>query len=425
MSPGSSTKSCPAFAHIGLRETPEKPQPGYDGWINFENETQDRQEWRNAICEREEKDSGFSYDLLHGARTTFRGMVLREQPGEYCRRNGRTYSYYEHVVVSAPKFLQLECSNLNFYLYKYLDSFTDSLNGISVPYILIGDKFGMDFTLFKHEKQRSGSEVVIGMVIAMRSSSTTSENEACKFSDRRNCNSLTASLIFLNSRVRYNTVEDRKHCLLLLPRPEFDDTKRKIKTNHFTRISTREKLYPYNKTEPLDSWNDCRCIINCIISDYRYKGTKFDYRTDRLDTATCTHTLLSTDVHIRTDHVRYTLRYLHCFSLVSCPHPSYSALNAILTNKDSYGTAIFNRCAAKDTLVCREKVKMVNVVVGKLKSWQNMILRVPDELQNLEHEALKFYIGIGHIKNFIPVYIKVMQRSQIGGLDYANRLRYL
>ncbi|KAJ4431294.1 hypothetical protein ANN_19891 [Periplaneta americana] len=66
----------------------------YDGWINFENETQDRQEWRNAICEREGKGSGFSYDLLDGARTTFRGMVLHDQPGEYCRRNGRTY--YEH-----------------------------------------------------------------------------------------------------------------------------------------------------------------------------------------------------------------------------------------------------------------------------------------------------------------------------------------
>ncbi|KAJ4431651.1 hypothetical protein ANN_20250 [Periplaneta americana] len=52
--------------------------------------------------------------------------------------------------------------------------------------------------------------------------------------------------------------------------------------------------------------------------------------TDRLDTATCTHTLLSTAVHIRTDHVRYTLRYLHCFSVVSCPHPSDSALNKIL-----------------------------------------------------------------------------------------------
>ncbi|KAJ4438958.1 hypothetical protein ANN_14912 [Periplaneta americana] len=69
-------------------------EASYDGWINFENETQDRQEWRNAICEREGKDRGFSYDLLHGARTTFRGMVLRDQPGEYCRRNGRTY--YEH-----------------------------------------------------------------------------------------------------------------------------------------------------------------------------------------------------------------------------------------------------------------------------------------------------------------------------------------
>ncbi|KAJ4433369.1 hypothetical protein ANN_15628 [Periplaneta americana] len=73
----------------------------YGGWINFENETQDRQEWRNAICEREGKDSGFSYDSLDGARTTFQGMVLRDHPGEYCRRNGRTY--YEHVVVSAPK----------------------------------------------------------------------------------------------------------------------------------------------------------------------------------------------------------------------------------------------------------------------------------------------------------------------------------
>ncbi|KAJ4431869.1 hypothetical protein ANN_20475 [Periplaneta americana] len=76
------------------------PCTRYDGWINFENETQDRQEWRNAICEREGKDSGFSYDLLDGARKTFRGMVLRDQPGEYCRRNGRTH--YEHVVVSAP-----------------------------------------------------------------------------------------------------------------------------------------------------------------------------------------------------------------------------------------------------------------------------------------------------------------------------------
>ncbi|KAJ4450394.1 hypothetical protein ANN_01818 [Periplaneta americana] len=66
------------------------------GWINFENETQDRQEWRNAICEREGKDSGFSYDLLDGTRTTFRGMVLRDQPDGYCRRNGRTY--YEHVA---------------------------------------------------------------------------------------------------------------------------------------------------------------------------------------------------------------------------------------------------------------------------------------------------------------------------------------
>ncbi|KAJ4427585.1 hypothetical protein ANN_25233 [Periplaneta americana] len=73
----------------GLCESANEP-PGslkasYDGWINFENETQDRQEWRNAICEREGKDNGFSYDLLDGARTTFRGMVLRDQPGEYCR----------------------------------------------------------------------------------------------------------------------------------------------------------------------------------------------------------------------------------------------------------------------------------------------------------------------------------------------------
>ncbi|KAJ4435026.1 hypothetical protein ANN_23599 [Periplaneta americana] len=35
-------------------------------------------------------------------------------------------------------------------------------------------------------------------------------------------------------------------------------------------------------------------------------------------------------VHIRTDHVRYTLHYLRCFSVVTCPHPSDSALNGIL-----------------------------------------------------------------------------------------------
>ncbi|KAJ4431314.1 hypothetical protein ANN_19911 [Periplaneta americana] len=52
--------------------------------------------------------------------------------------------------------------------------------------------------------------------------------------------------------------------------------------------------------------------------------------TDRLDTATCTHTLLSTDVYVRTDHVRYTLRYLHCFSVVTYPYASDSALNIIL-----------------------------------------------------------------------------------------------
>ncbi|KAJ4431638.1 hypothetical protein ANN_20237 [Periplaneta americana] len=64
--------------------------------------------------------------------------------------------------------------------------------------------------------------------------------------------------------------------------------------------------------------------------------------TDRLDTATCAHTLLSTDVHIRTDHVRYTLRYLHCFSVVSCPHPSDSALNGILSNRLATDVTGFN-----------------------------------------------------------------------------------
>ncbi|KAJ4448790.1 hypothetical protein ANN_00181 [Periplaneta americana] len=72
----------------------------------------------------------------------------------------------------------------------------------------------------------------------------------------------------------------------------------------------------------------------CCRTDSLSLPLRFPYnlftQTDRLDTATCTHTLLSTDVHIRTDHVRYTLRYLHCFSVVSCPHPSDSALNGIL-----------------------------------------------------------------------------------------------
>ncbi|KAJ4436595.1 hypothetical protein ANN_16628 [Periplaneta americana] len=44
-------------------------------------------------------------------------------------------------------------------------------------------------------------------------------------------------------------------------------------------------------------------------------------QTDRLDTATCTHTLLSTDVHIRTDHVRYTLRYTSHENMTTFPHP--------------------------------------------------------------------------------------------------------
>ncbi|KAJ4444272.1 hypothetical protein ANN_06064 [Periplaneta americana] len=72
-----------------------------------------------------------------------------------------------------------------------------------------------------------------------------------------------------------------------------------------------------------------RCITRNRYSDNPRRVLFYYIRTDRLDTATCTHTLLSTDVHIRTDHVRYTLRYLHCFSVVSCPHPSDSALNGI------------------------------------------------------------------------------------------------
>ncbi|KAJ4450544.1 hypothetical protein ANN_01971 [Periplaneta americana] len=74
-----------------------------------------------------------------------------------------------------------------------------------------------------------------------------------------------------------------------------------------------------------------RLSLEFHSSDWRREEASADRTaTDRLDTATCTHTLLSTDVHIRTDHVRYTLRYLHCFSVVSCPHPSDSALNGIL-----------------------------------------------------------------------------------------------
>ncbi|KAJ4446570.1 hypothetical protein ANN_13267 [Periplaneta americana] len=137
MSPGSSTESYPAFARVGLRENPGKTSTrkfrsqgiatvkedeyedvqckgmdnilrsvlivrlDYNGCISFENETQDWPDWRNAICERGEKDSEFSYDLLDGARTTFRGMMLLDQPVEYCRLNERTY--YENVAVLLDK----------------------------------------------------------------------------------------------------------------------------------------------------------------------------------------------------------------------------------------------------------------------------------------------------------------------------------
>ncbi|KAJ4441821.1 hypothetical protein ANN_11680 [Periplaneta americana] len=78
----------------------------------------------------------------------------------------------------------------------------------------------------------------------------------------------------------------------------------------------------------------CRKVVtNCVPTHYKPSGrSPINLGTDRLDIATCIHTLLSTDVHIRTDHVRYTLRYLHCFSVVSCPHPSDSALTGILVN---------------------------------------------------------------------------------------------
>ncbi|KAJ4450839.1 hypothetical protein ANN_02270 [Periplaneta americana] len=98
-------------------------------------------------------------------------------------------------------------------------------------------------------------------------------------------------------------------------------------------------------------------------------------KTDRLDTATCTHTLLSTDVHIRTDHVRYTFRYLHCFSVVSCPHPSNSALNGILP-KTAY-TVIVATVRSKNMFAFSSDERAFNIesFSHSLSVFENKVLR--------------------------------------------------
>ncbi|KAJ4426126.1 hypothetical protein ANN_26935 [Periplaneta americana] len=85
------------------------------------------------------------------------------------------------------------------------------------------------------------------------------------------------------------------------------------------------------------------CLLRGYLSRYNL--------TDRLDTATCTYTLLSTDVHMRTDHVRYTLRFLHSFSVVSCSQPSNSALNGILFPHNASSSVPIIQCQRDDSRI--------------------------------------------------------------------------
>ncbi|KAJ4443827.1 hypothetical protein ANN_05613 [Periplaneta americana] len=84
---------------------------GYDGWINFENETQDRQEWRNAICEREGKGivpgwvtgtapdvQGKDSEKHHGFKKT---RLLGENPQTIRENTGILLEASKEIVLEA------------------------------------------------------------------------------------------------------------------------------------------------------------------------------------------------------------------------------------------------------------------------------------------------------------------------------------
>ncbi|KAJ4451211.1 hypothetical protein ANN_02671 [Periplaneta americana] len=71
MSPGSSTESYPAFARIGLRKTPEKPQPDCDNQIE-----ENRRRWERGTDRRENKVE--------------ERKEREEKKGKEQNRNGRT-----------------------------------------------------------------------------------------------------------------------------------------------------------------------------------------------------------------------------------------------------------------------------------------------------------------------------------------------
>ncbi|KAJ4441619.1 hypothetical protein ANN_11475 [Periplaneta americana] len=131
--------------------------------------------------------------------------------------------------------------------------------------------------------------------------------------------------------------------------------------------------------------------------------------TERLDAATCTHTLLSTDVHIRTDHVRYTLRYLHCFSVVSCPHPSDNTLNGILKIRNTViNTALL---ALFDDLGLRA-IKFSTTyyceggfyVMTNIKTVKRGILKILDE---------EMRVNLSHIRPNIKYICKIRQAHRL------------
>ncbi|KAJ4432470.1 hypothetical protein ANN_21089 [Periplaneta americana] len=110
------------------------------------------------------------------------------------------------------------------------------------------------------------------------------------------------------------------------------------KVNVFCALSQRKLYGPF-------------FFIEATVTGHSYLNM-LEQWTDRLDTATCTHTLLSTDVHIRTDHVRYTFRYLR--SVVSCPHSSDSALNGILRTKHNIRYSV--SMSSQSTVLCNHLV---------------------------------------------------------------------